>query len=339
MSVSPTQALARIPAFPPVAARVLGLLSGEEVAVAQLETLINRDPVLASEVLGRANSSLYCLGSRVRTVRHAIAILGLVNLKSAVSAAAMSRYLKAFTILDSLRAWWQHSLATALLAQALAPGHGLDGGRAYLAGLLHDIGPMALLVAFTADYERLLAAFAEDAEGATPERILEMEQSVLGIDRQSAGLYLAKKWRLPEEVLEVLNGAAPANGTVTLPLVVHSASKMADALGWSLPHSRKPAPVEEVLADMPEALRASVAGRWEDFRGMIARELAAAHPTHAATDGTRGSPEAPDAYEERPAGPEADPPPGSPGEQSRNRPLLVCLAVALALSLVFLLER
>ena len=118
MSVSSTQALARIPAFPPVAARVLGLLSGGEVAIAELDALINRDPVLASEVLGRATSSLYCLGSRVRTVRHAIAILGLVNLKSAVSAAAMSRYLKASTILESLRAWWQHSLAAAIIAQA-----------------------------------------------------------------------------------------------------------------------------------------------------------------------------------------------------------------------------
>ena len=339
MSVSSTQALARIPAFPPVAARVLGLLSGGEVAIAELDALINRDPVLASEVLGRANSSLYCLGSRVRTVRHAIAILGLVNLKSAVSAAAMSRYLKASTILESLRAWWQHSLAAAIIAQALAPGHGLDGGRAYLAGLLHDLGPMALLVAFTADYERLLGAFAEDAQGATLERILEMERSVLGIDRQAAGLYLAKKWRLPEEVLEVLNGAGPVKGAVTLPVVVHSASRIADALGWSMTSGPTPASVEEVLQDLPEDLQANVAGRWEALRGMIARELDAAHPTHAAPEETRGDPEAMHAQQERAAPPEAGPPPASPGQQPRNRPLLVCLALALVLSLVFLLQR
>ena len=91
---------------------------------------------------------------------------------------------------------WIHSLAVACCCEQIAQLHpelGVDGEQAYLAGLLHDLGKMALDVVLPQAYERVLSM---SASRRCPLSLI--EQTVLGFDHHTAGKRLAEHWKLPE---------------------------------------------------------------------------------------------------------------------------------------------
>jgi HD-like signal output (HDOD) protein len=122
-----------------------------DASIADISTLVERSPTLASRVLTIANSACYALESTVTSLYRAVIILGfnevraLVLMLGANAALQGSRNLKEF---DG-QALWRHQLHTAAIAKSLSAlsresGDGdpllLEPDDAYAAGLLHDIG-------------------------------------------------------------------------------------------------------------------------------------------------------------------------------------------------------
>ncbi len=187
-----------LPPFPPVAAALLRLLSQEGLSPRDVQDLIRSDAVLSAEVLRLANSPIFGHSYEIINILHAITMLGADRLKGLVLTVVMRKVVASQRRCPSLKVIWRHNLACALAAESLAAACWTDGGRAYTAGLLHDIGALALEAAYPEIRERL----AEESRGDMAD-LLKLEREAFGLDHCEAGMHLILHWGLPEDVAMV----------------------------------------------------------------------------------------------------------------------------------------
>jgi len=143
--------LDKIPPFPVIASRLVQTLESRDVRADAIERLITQDAVIAARILSTANSSFYSPPSTIETLPHAIRTIGLQEVgRIALSVASAAVFdvderIAHESVARPQRLAWAHSLATARGAAWLALHLNQDVQRAYVAGLLHDIGkPVAL---------------------------------------------------------------------------------------------------------------------------------------------------------------------------------------------------
>lgn len=268
-------ALCTLPPVPAVALRVTEMLSHEETDVNQLVEMVQMDPAFAAELLRVANSPLYGFTSEIRSVKHATTALGLEFVKHLALTVALRAYVKSALRVPVLRRCWSHSVACAFLSQELATACSVPLDATYSAGLLHDIGRMGLLASYPTEYANLLSITQEN-----PFDLLESESALFDINHCEAGAWLAKEWRLPQELTEVAehHHDSPRRDTRLLTLV-SLACRLADALEFAVLPTQTLLPVEEILAHLPRAaqdrvppgfsLKAQVADRIDMLTNVI----------------------------------------------------------------------
>lgn len=195
-------ALENLPQFPPLASKLLNLLSFDDSDVKAIVNLIRIDPAISTELLRVVNSPLYRLRGRVGSIQSAIALLGFNTVKSIALTVSMRAFFQTPLNADLLRVLWRHSLSCALiceeLSSACSPVHQSDD-RAYTMGLLHDIGRLALFVRHPRQYAELL-----NLNVSTVAETLDLERSAFGMNHCEAGAWLAQHWGLPEEIQQVM---------------------------------------------------------------------------------------------------------------------------------------
>jgi len=245
-------ALDNLPPFPAVATQILQLVSKEDVSLSEVGTLIGADPVFAADVLQIANSALFAISFHVRSIAHAIAVLGMERVRGISLTRALGRYMAPALKIEALRRCWQHSLAGAILSERLARTCGVDREIAYTAGLLRDIGRLALLVKYPHPYADML--FVTQEHGFD---LLATERDLFDVDHCQAGDWLIEKMQLPPELREVaarhhedLDGKP--FGLVQL---VHVADLMSEALGFGVLNLAELPSFEGVLQQLPEPVR------------------------------------------------------------------------------------
>jgi len=246
-------ALENLPPFSPVAMRLVGLLSDENVHVDQVSRFIAAEPVFAARVLQLANSPLFALMRQVTSIPQAVIVVGLERVKAIALTRAMGDFVAPVLRRKALAACWKNSLAGALVAEALAPVYHLDAGTAYTAGLLRDIGRLALLVKYPEAYTNALEIAREGAD------LRETERNLFDIDHCEAGKWIVSRLFLPEELCRCVihhHDREIPDGWDLVHLV-RTADRLTDALGFAvLPNAPQPKP-EEVLAEAPGAGRRS----------------------------------------------------------------------------------
>jgi HD-like signal output (HDOD) protein len=198
-----TTAIRRLPLFPGVAVQLIGSVEREDISARELSDLISRDAALSVHLLRLVNSSFYGLSRRIGTVDDALAVLGFNLVRRVVTSMVMQRPLA--TLLPdtaATRAFWQHQLLSAVLARHLHRVRGEEGEElAYMAGLLHDIGRLAMLAHWPEGYRALLTASADDADTAGADAgICRDERRVFGFDHALAGGVLLAAWDVPEPI-------------------------------------------------------------------------------------------------------------------------------------------
>lgn len=187
-----------VPAFPEDERAVLELVMQPDVSLTALATAIDRNPGLAANVVGLANSAYYASGREVYCARDAIVrVLGLRTVRSLTLSLLLSSSFDvsrcpAFDLVDH----WARSLGTAILARRLGEttGDG-DPDEAYLCGLLHDFGTLLLVHVYPDEMGELLGAGSGD-------RALFRARQVrrIGLDAGRAGAILCRRWSLPASV-------------------------------------------------------------------------------------------------------------------------------------------
>lgn len=198
--------LKSLPAMPVIAQKLLALSLDTDEGEAQLLELIAQDPQISAKLISLANSPALGLARKAANVPEAAMLLGLTRVKAvSLGIAAMSDFADlADSRHFSPQDLWLHSLSIAMamnvIAQAMPRNLRPKQDQIYLAGLLHDMGYMAI---HYLNSEASIALHCQLAQ--QPERSgLEIEFEVLGVSHCLIGAQLARQWHLPEQIVEVL---------------------------------------------------------------------------------------------------------------------------------------
>jgi HD-like signal output (HDOD) protein len=199
--------LPNLPPVPLAAQEILASLQQETITVGQLVTTIERDPSLTSRIIGVANSAYFGTHQKIYSVNDAITrVLGTNNVFSIALGIVLAGPFKANKCPGfHLELYWAEALKTAILGQALAP-YARNGEpdlekKAYLCGLLHNIGLLVLAHTFP---EKIASVVSMEAIEHDRD-ITEIEERLIGIDRRQAGAILARKWHIPDEIYAVID--------------------------------------------------------------------------------------------------------------------------------------
>jgi putative nucleotidyltransferase with HDIG domain len=267
-------ALDELPPFPWVAKRLMATVSKEDVDIHEVGKLIAAEPVFATRVLQLANSPLFALQRQVRTISHAIILLGLDRVKAITFTRALEDFVTPALSVKALRACWQNCLAVALLSEKLARAARMDADYAYVAGLLRDIGRLALLVKYPEPYSNLLAVSGEQKFD-----LLMIERELFDIDHCEAGAWLMQQLPFPPELADIIinHHKELDHDSFRMLHLVQCADRLGDALGFGvIPDAQGPS-VEDALKHLPEAARARMGDDHEQWKTDIAARLHAWH--------------------------------------------------------------
>lgn len=222
------QDLHRLPSLSTVVLELLSTLNHEDVDSELLVAKIGQDQVLAARTLKLANSSFYGMTVPVATIQDAVSILGRRAIRRLASSAALMVVfpLKSQAGFDA-QALWRHAVATAIFAGELARLIRSDEDTAYVAGLLHDVGRLALATQFPDAYAQAMAYRMERTCTVTM-----AETAILGIDHADAGAALIDHWHLAPSLQQAV---AAHHRDVTpdsalLSVIVCTANTLAHAL-------------------------------------------------------------------------------------------------------------
>jgi len=247
--VSEPWAHLRLPPFPQVAVRVLQLANKENVQLHQLSDLISSDPAFAAEVLTIANSMLYAPRYPASSILQAIAVLGATHLQGVCLTVGVRTYLGRSMNNPAMRALWRHNLATALIAEQLASGGWLDKDIAYTAGVMHDIGRLALATIRPKEFTHLL-----ETHTGTAESILQCERDLFGLDHCEAGRRLIADWKLPvdfDDVVFAHHAARAKDAPWDMAGLINVSCRLADSAGFAAFPGCETAPYASLVEELP----------------------------------------------------------------------------------------
>ncbi|WOS42221.1 GGDEF domain-containing protein [Xanthomonas rydalmerensis] len=212
-----------LPSPPGIALRIIELAQDADVDLAATADAIAMDMALSARMLRIANSPLYASRRRIDNLGQALTMLGLN--------AALSLAL-GFSMVQSLRGdasapqerLWRRSVLAALASRLLGQAVGLrKHEELMLAGLLQDMGALALLHVCHDQYAALLHEAAGD-----PQRLSALEREHLGADHAEVGAWLAKKWKLPAYLQRSIANGNDAAASEPFDICVRLSGPIAD---------------------------------------------------------------------------------------------------------------
>ena len=201
------QKLHELPAMSQNAQKFLDAVQNPDIELSELAAIIEQDPALLARIIGVANSAYFAYPEPIITAEEAIIqVLGLDTTKSLTLSIILSGPFDATRCRGfHLQHFWLESIFTATLAQSLVPLLGGEKaprpGEAYLAGLLHRIGLLAMVHLYP---ERVSEVIEQCQQSCDPAARQSLEQGQLRIDHAEVGGWLARKWHLPEMVVTVM---------------------------------------------------------------------------------------------------------------------------------------
>lgn len=191
-----------IPTVPAIIRPLLFYLErpADQLEVQRIVDLVSCDESISAQCLRVANSALYFRSREVQSVHGAIMVVGVRQIREVLLSCSLLNLLpKESWVLDPLM-FWEHSLACGLVSRYCArKARFKEPERAYLAGLLHDLGELVNMISFQEE-------FRAAAQLARSEKIplQEAEHAALGFTHCDTGRILAEHWRLPEDITEVV---------------------------------------------------------------------------------------------------------------------------------------
>jgi len=266
-------ALRLVPPFPAVAHRVLHLAGREDVSIHDLGKVVQTDPSFSAELLRYANSAMFGSRRQVKSLAHAIVVVGLDRVRTVATFIAMNRVVRSSVRIEALRKVWMHSLVTALIAEEASRVTRVARDSAYTAGLLHNLGTLGMMSAFPDEYSRMLEVsndFGFD--------LLQTERDLFEIDHCAAGAYLAQDWDFPDELAAAIavHHDPPVPGELSLDNLIKVSWRLSDTLGYAAFSPDKAWPYEDLMAFIPHAKSSWLGESPETAKATIDARLASA---------------------------------------------------------------
>lgn len=233
-----------LPVLPAAHARALAALQDPDAAIADVAAIVETDPALTAAVLRAANSAASAPANRVTTAQQGVTRIGLATTTQLVTGAVMTSSFQRLTAagldLDEL---WRHLIACALLNER-AGRRGEDRTSAFTAGLMHDLGRMAMA---DADPDRYAWVVKLARNGRTAAAA---ETELFGYDHEQYGVRVAEDWDLPEEIVEAVGSHHEETGALSA--LTRNSRELARLLGFGdgvLPAESSPASLDALGPD------------------------------------------------------------------------------------------
>jgi putative nucleotidyltransferase with HDIG domain len=195
----------RMPSLSTTVTKVLEICNKPAASPNDLNKVISLDPVLTGNVLKLINSAYYSLPNQITSLGRAIIMLGLNTVKNLALSTAILGTLKKSGALNSLPidTYWTHCLGVGVTAKAIAAQKKIpvtQHEEYFVAGLLHDLGKVALNNCFAEEYGQALA-LADLDQGP----LYKAEKTMLGLDHALVGQKIAEKWQFSSTIKQAIS--------------------------------------------------------------------------------------------------------------------------------------
>lgn len=193
--------LAQLPSLPTVAQTLLKLAANPETELRQVVQLVKADMAISAKIIKAANSTFFGIRSEVKGIERAVSLLGpsvsnSLALSFGLTASASPACANSVHFANCWRQSIIQACAAGEIAQRIAPTNADDFS---LCGLLLEVGRLALLTTFEADYRPVLEA-THEGQLSLPQ----VEEEWLGIHHAEVGARLMEQWKMPVAVVEAI---------------------------------------------------------------------------------------------------------------------------------------
>ena len=189
--------------LPGVAVQALEIARDPECSIREFVAIVERDAKLAGDILGMANSAMFCSGGPpIITLQQSIVRLGFRQCRNLILSTSMASLMKSSTLEEE---WvrdvlWRHGFLTGMLAIHInrVVGTGFQGEE-FAAGLMHDFGRTLIAVCMPEQFS-MVDPLHFDESSETPV----LEKRIIGTSHCEAGAWFAEISHLPSEFVEVI---------------------------------------------------------------------------------------------------------------------------------------
>jgi putative nucleotidyltransferase with HDIG domain len=248
-----------------------------DINVQKIADLVAHDESIAAQCLRMANSPLFGRWQNIDSIRGAVVALGIARVRDIAMSCCVLKLIPDQCGIDP-HTFWEHSLGVAMVSRRLARRVGFkDSDKAYLAGLLHDLGIIANLLILPNE-------FRETARQAFSQRVPfdQAESEIFGFTHCVSGMMLADHWHLTTEISEAVRRhhdveRASLNRGLTALVNIADLVCRACGLGYGFNESTRPdllnARAWSVLAETCPPVRTFGAARFASEMDMYANEV------------------------------------------------------------------
>lgn len=225
-----------LPSLSSIESALKDLLGADQRYTSQIAEIIRRDPSLTARLLRLVNSVHYGLSKPIKNIEEAVFYLGVRQIRQL---AMVTPIIEDFQNLAgntrlAWRGFWQHCIAAALMTREIIDlAEPQKGEIDYVAGLIHDVGKIAMASAFPEHFAEIYIHRTE-----VENELTELEREVLGMDHAELGALYLQNQSLPDVFVEVVRfhhhpEQAPENGNLAAAVQVADLLVQHAEIGYS----------------------------------------------------------------------------------------------------------
>ena len=220
----------RVSSLPEIFMMINEVVNDPTSSFSDISRVVNLDPALSARLLKIVNSSFYSFPSNIDTVTHAISVIGTEQLHDlALATTILSTFKGIPDTIVNMNLFWRHSMGVAIIARNLAIHcRETNPERFFLAGILHDVGRLIMLENLPEESKEIVSR--QNEVGGI---MWQIEREVLGFDHADVGAALARAWKLPLSLEEIIGNHHNPARSKRYPLettIIHLADIIAKAM-------------------------------------------------------------------------------------------------------------